>query len=827
MVESLLLRSAMAQLVPADVSMVAPRTVVRRPHLAACGAGAGAGGAVVLRRYFFATPEMRLGSLHFDVLLDPADKIDQSTDHLRYRYVDFLTLPGATGVIDKDSNSADIEDIRKWLDHVRPRSRIEAYPHFVICKEVLHHLLNGGISFTNRLADQLRTEIEAAERKMEQLRDTYASGEAVLEQEIAKVTERIAELQEQLAALKDQSAQEIADLNAQLQEARALLIEAEAARAELKARVDESADELLTQEKNIANALSDCYQPEMMADELRKMMAAHKLNDVLGMLSTEDKMQLFRQLMHTFDIDEKHEALKETFASFTAGQLDLGVVTANMADPEKEALLQTLLKEFKHYPQAVLKQLGGGSDGSLSDDERAKLESVGTGLVKQALAKGPDGIQQVLLDALELDKLALIKALLEELGLEKFLEQMGIDAPAVIAQLGLVDPETNHPPQPIMTPMAPHATQTDPADYETGRAMAPEKHLSRVLTLFDNCPEFGEDAPKPKDLKVSLKIINKIYEEKIKADEVDDSRAHRRERLPEFLFDQLLNEYGLKAVAMKHLLELLQAVRKHSKKGTDEYDEKICRFGQLCGMLDVHTYSSVNVNFMMDFLKRLFVPDMIMESLNINDCALTMEQAEAAVKDAWEEYGTDLPPGMLDEIRKHGREGQVAVEGGATETLTQVLLDTVWNIVYDNWCRCVKEQNGRLLNIFNTFDEDHDGSLSLIEFRKLVNAVDFGTTGELPPDTVPIREDRQIVRMYMQAVEESKVDAEVDDQITTFGFLTVAYQYNLGVGIRPELRDELLDNAETDRELKQTQALGYTEDGKLLLSTSSFQDLNK
>ena len=813
-------------LVPGDVSMSAPRVAKRRSHVAARGGGAARteGETVVLRRYFFATPSTRrLGSLYFDVLVDPVDKIDQSTDHLRYRYVDFLTLPGATGVIDKDTNSADVEDIRKWLHQVRPRSRIEAYPQFVVCKEVLHRLLDGDVTFTNQLADQLRSEVEVAEKRMEQLRDTYASGEAVLEAEIAKVTEQIAALTADLEAIKEQSAREIADLNAQLQEARAHLTEAEAAKAALKARVDEMADELVAAGKKIASALSDCYQPEIMAEQLRKMMADHKVAEVLGMLSTEDKMQLFRQLMQTFDLDEKHEALKEVFDSFTTGQLDLSMVTANMRDPEKEAMLQMLLSEFKHNPQAVLKQLGGGKDAVLSDEERAKLESVGAGLVKQALAKGPSGTQQSLLDALDMDHMALVKALLDELGLEKFLQEMGIDAAAIIAKLGLVDPGANQAAQWIMPPMAPQSTQTDPADYNStkSKAMQKTRQLSPVLHMFDNCPEFGGDAPTPKEAKAVLKMISSIYEDKVKADQVDDSKGNRRERMPEFLFDHLLNQYGLKALATKHLLELLQGVRKHSKKGTAEYNERICRFGELCGMLDVHSFSSVNVNFMMDFLKRLFVSDMIMESMNIDDCAVVLEQATAAAKDAWEEYSTDVPVGMLDELVKHGREGQVALEGGGTEILTLIQLDNLWNVVYAHWCSCAAEQDKRLLQIFAAFDEDHDGSLSLIEFKKVVNAVDFGTTGELPPDAVPIRDDREVVKMYNEAVEASKAEAQVDDQILPFGFMSVAYRNNLGVGIRPEIRDDLVENKEEAKELQQTQALGYTEDGKLLLSSSS------
>jgi hypothetical protein len=812
-------------LVPGEISMAPPRTVVRRPHTAAGHDDAAAlakGTGAVLRRYFFATPAtQRLGSLHFDVLLDPADKIDHSTDHLRYRYVDFLTLPGAEGVLDKATNSADIEDIRKWLDHVRPRSRIEAYPQFVVCKELLHHLLQGGVTFTNRLGDQLRLEVEAAETQMESLRDAYASGEAVLEAEIAKLAERIAALTEELAAVKEQCTAELAELNAQLQEARAHLAEAEAAKAELEAKVTAAAEELMQAEKKIASALGDCYQPEMMAEQLRKMMADRTLSGVLDMLETDDKMQLFRQLMHTFDIGEKHDAMKEVFGHFIAGELDLGVVTANMRDPEKDDMLQMLLKEFKHNPQAVLKQLGGGADANLSDEERAKLEGTATGIVKQALEKGPEETQHALLDALEIDKMTLVKALLEEMGLAKFLETMGIDAAAVIANLGLVDPETNHPPQPIVLPTAPHSTQTDAADYAGNAAGGAVKRrlLSKALHMFDNVPEVGENAPKAKDSKATLRLISQIYEQKVKADEVDDKKAHTRERMPEFIFDLLLNQYGMKALATQHLNELVASVRKYSKEGTAEYNERIHLFGQLTGMLNTSAFNTVTVNFMMDFLKRLFVTDMIDESLNIPNCAITLEQATEAIQDAWIEYSTDLPTGIIDAVSKFGSEGKVALEGGGSEMLVQVPLDKVWQVVYTHWLSCVEEQDKRLLHVFNTFDEDHDGSLSLNEFKKMVNAVDFGTTGELPPDMVPIRKPKEVVRMYTQAVEESKGEAELDDQIKPGGFLTVAYQYNLGVGIRPEIRDDLVDDAKEKAELKDTQALGYTKDGILRVSS--------
>jgi hypothetical protein len=98
----------------------------------------------VLRRYFFqdatasvARGGVRPGSLHFDVLIDAADKIDASTDHLRYRYVDFLTTPGASSVIDVEACAVDIQELEQWLQTVRARTRLDGYPLFRCAKEVL------------------------------------------------------------------------------------------------------------------------------------------------------------------------------------------------------------------------------------------------------------------------------------------------------------------------------------------------------------------------------------------------------------------------------------------------------------------------------------------------------------------------------------------------------------------------------------------------------------------------------------------------------------------------------------------------------------------
>ena len=58
----------------------------------------------VLRRFFFAGSDAERGDRypvisHYDVLMEMDERIDSTLDHLRYRYVDFLTLPVAASII--------------------------------------------------------------------------------------------------------------------------------------------------------------------------------------------------------------------------------------------------------------------------------------------------------------------------------------------------------------------------------------------------------------------------------------------------------------------------------------------------------------------------------------------------------------------------------------------------------------------------------------------------------------------------------------------------------------------------------------------------------
>ena len=181
------------------------------------------------------------------------------------------------------------------------------------------------------------------------------------------------------------------------------------------------------------------------------------------------------------------------------------------------------------------------------------------------------------------------------------------------------------------------------------------------LAFFDQVPEDGDSAPEPMSFSPMTKLITKLYEDKVQADEVDDREGNRREALPEFIYSSLIHQYGLKTLAKEHLGQLVNGVRKHAKDD-ENFNPRVKLFGQLSGILNEDLFSSATANFMLDFLRRLFVSSMIEESMNHDGCAVTLEQATEAVTEAFNSYSTSVPPGLLEELEKMGKETTVAVE---------------------------------------------------------------------------------------------------------------------------------------------------------------------
>ena len=150
----------------------------------------------VLRRFFFAGSDAERGDRypvisHYDVLMEMDERIDSTLDHLRYRYVDFLTLADAHGVINRDTNTADIGELSRWLDAARPRTRLDAYPLFVLAKQILRSMLSGELKLANGANAELQAQLaaqrareEAMQARLTTQQSTAASAQEALNSQI-------------------------------------------------------------------------------------------------------------------------------------------------------------------------------------------------------------------------------------------------------------------------------------------------------------------------------------------------------------------------------------------------------------------------------------------------------------------------------------------------------------------------------------------------------------------------------------------------------------------------------------------------------------------
>ena len=125
-----------------------PRTSSARKHKSQHGSPKPP--SVRLRRFFFddlthgVSPTL---PLHYDVILPSSKPKDSAHDHLRYRYVDFVcpTRTAWHGMLDgkDDTDAADAQQLMEFFRVAEPRTRIDAYPMYVLLRDILHRQLNG------------------------------------------------------------------------------------------------------------------------------------------------------------------------------------------------------------------------------------------------------------------------------------------------------------------------------------------------------------------------------------------------------------------------------------------------------------------------------------------------------------------------------------------------------------------------------------------------------------------------------------------------------------------------------------------------------------
>ena len=586
--------------------------------------------------------------------IERAEKIERrhvEGSFRRFRYVDFLSAPVAPELVNRGACVVPIDDAARWMDASKPRTRLDAYPMLILLREILRRLLKSELGLSTETIAGLRARLQELDEQMEADR----LGHDVRMLELSETRDGLqatqAGLEGERSALTNEVNEKKAHLTMGIKGAKESLRQVERDMRSLQKEIDMTNAKLTELAERLANAVRHAYEPAALALELHTMLQDSHILDVLKKLSYEERMGLFRTLLVTCRKEEKNGLLEVVMDDIKTGELNLMAVHDCLSGPQRAALMQLLLAEFKHDAEKIYQKLGGKDGGEL-------LELTSVGMVREAVVKGCDPM--VLLLALGLTAADLAREMLAEIGLAAFLDRLEVDRDALAGALGLEEPEKPAPPPP-KPESADAECQTDPElepepepePEPEGVTVAPkQKTRSKVLNFFGKVPMKG--GPAPMAFNPLRKAISTIYEAKIMADEVDDREGHLRSPFPEFIQEHFINHYGLKSLADKQLGKLVTGVRKHSVEGKKGFDLRVKVFGILSGILAPSAYSSVTLNFVLDVMRMLFVSSMIDESLNHDDCAVSYDQAEIAIECTCELFEQEVPEGLLEKVKGMG-----------------------------------------------------------------------------------------------------------------------------------------------------------------------------
>eukprot|EP00960_Hanusia_phi_P045428 757235-Hanusia_phi.AAC.4 len=220
----------------------------------------------VLRRYRFDVKggaDMKLPALrHYDVKMRKASTgsadselhhdMTTSRDYLRFYYTDYLAIPlmeeSKPKFADERSESIEIVELCRWISSVNPRTRLESYPLFVLCKDVL-----------NRLATK---ELKIIDSEKAELMDL-----------LAEYRNRIAELEKNLEDSHHQHGEELDKLNQRWKQ-RLLDSSAETPRDEGELRL--LREQLAASNRELSNREEELRESNSQLDKFTKELAKQK-----------------------------------------------------------------------------------------------------------------------------------------------------------------------------------------------------------------------------------------------------------------------------------------------------------------------------------------------------------------------------------------------------------------------------------------------------------------------------------------------------------------------------------------------------------------------
>lgn len=110
---------------------------------------------------------------HFCVRMD-SDLMDQTAgmDNLRIYYSDTFSTAPAPPLIKQNERTVDVEALCEWIQNVKPRTRLDAYPLWILTKDMLRrfvsqdvHILSQQQRLLSEKCEEIQTQKRVAERR--------------------------------------------------------------------------------------------------------------------------------------------------------------------------------------------------------------------------------------------------------------------------------------------------------------------------------------------------------------------------------------------------------------------------------------------------------------------------------------------------------------------------------------------------------------------------------------------------------------------------------------------------------------------------------------
>jgi Ca2+-binding EF-hand superfamily protein len=244
---------------------------------------------------------------------------------------------------------------------------------------------------------------------------------------------------------------------------------------------------------------------------------------------------------------------------------------------------------------------------------------------------------------------------------------------------------------------------TDTADPDAPKPARPKTLFvpeKRALNQFLKGRK--DKKAKPQGLKTTRRLIAKVYEDKVAADEADDLDMRARDGFPTFLCDYMLKEFGIKSLANANLTKLIKSVMAYADPENEHYDERVHVFGKLSGILAPYDYRTVEVDFICDYILALFVdPSSIDENMEKESCVFGYEQATELLEKQFKDNNMPMPGTTAEALLEAGaKSGKTDDDGVAL-----INIDHLLEVVHQEYVLAVQEREAELIAVFQTYDK--------------------------------------------------------------------------------------------------------------------------